>query len=205
MKGKNMFSKTLLINAGLSLAMVFAMTGCETTGQSAGLGAALGAGAGAIIGHQSGHALEGAAIGALVGGATGAIAKDIQNRRQASREETMQQHPTYQPSQGLFVNLEGYGVIPSVVSPGGYIEASLTYAILGSGGTVNVVETRTLYNSRGKVADLSSNNRSREDGTWLSAQQIKLPGNLAPGQYTLQQTVNVSGNVVSGTSDFTVQ
>jgi hypothetical protein len=197
--------KATFVHLGLAMALLVAMTGCETVGQSAGLGAVLGAGTGAVIGHQSGHALEGAAIGAAVGAATGAIAKDISNKRKASREQTVQQYPTYQPSQGLFVNLEEYGVIPSVVRPGGYIEATLTYALLGTGGSVSVVETRALYNARGKVADLSSNNRTREDGTWLSAQQIKLPNNLAPGQYTLQQIVNVGGNVVSGASGFTVQ
>lgn len=61
----------------LLLAMVLAVTGCESVGPKAGTGAVvgglLGATAGGIIGHQSGHGLEGAGIGAVAGAVGGGL------------------------------------------------------------------------------------------------------------------------------------
>jgi len=189
----------LMMAVGVTMGMV----GCETVGQSAGLGAALGGATGAVIGHQSGNALEGAAIGAAVGAASGAIAKDIHNRRKRSRQETEQQY-NYQPAQGQIMNLEEYSVIPSVVRPGGRIEATMEYALLGTNGAVTVTETRKLLRNDQIIAELSSKQVTRDDGTWLSAQQIKLPNDLPPGVYTLQQRAYTNQSAVSGISRFTV-
>jgi hypothetical protein len=193
-----------VVSCVLAVAMVFAMAGCETYGQAGGLGAALGGGAGAIIGHQSGHALEGAAIGAVVGGLTGLIAHDIKARRAKSREETAAAY-NYQPAQGEMLTFERTEVLPGTVRPGEMIESSVQYALLGTGSGIQVTESRALLRGDQVLSDLSSKGFTRQDGTWVSSQQFRLPGNLQPGQYTLLTRVNTAQSAISGRANFWVQ
>jgi len=193
-----------IISGVVMLSMVIAIVGCETYGQAGGLGAALGAGAGAIIGNQSGHAWEGAAIGAVAGGLAGLIAHDIKVHRAKSREETAAQY-NYQPSQGEMMTFEETAVLPPTVRPGEMIEGSIQYALLGTGNGVQVTENRTLLRGDQVVADLSSKGFSRQDGTWVSSQQFRLPGNLQPGEYTLLTKVNSAQSGISGRAKFVVQ
>lgn len=197
---KKMKALSLLTMAALAISMV----GCETYGQAGGLGAALGAGAGAVIGHQSGHALEGAAIGALVGGITGLIAHDIKARRARTREETMAAY-NYQPAQGEMLTFERAEVLPMTVRPGETIEGSIQYALLGVGGGVQVSEMRTLLRGDQVLADLSTKNFNRTEGTWVSSQEFRLPGDLQPGHYTLVTSVRTAQSAISGRASFTVQ
>lgn len=85
-----------IILAALSLALVVALTGCETSPRADGavLGGALGAGLGAIVGHQSGHQGEGALIGAGAGALIGAIAGD-QVEQSRRRTGYYSQAPVY--------------------------------------------------------------------------------------------------------------
>ncbi|HNR32257.1 MAG TPA: hypothetical protein PKI11_15305 [Candidatus Hydrogenedentes bacterium] len=195
-------SRILLIIAVVGLALVH--IGCETYGQSAGLGALVGGGAGAIIGHQSGHALEGAAIGAALGAATGLIVHDVKARRARTAEETAQQY-NYQPSQGLKLQIERSEVLPNFVARGNEVESQVQYALLGSGGGVEVTEKRTLLRGGQVVSELSSESFVRSDGTWVSSQRFRLPNDLQPGEYAVMQRVSTAQHVVSGTAPFTVQ
>jgi hypothetical protein len=188
----------------LACCLLISLTGCETTGQSAGLGAAIGGAAGAIIGHQSGHALEGAAIGAAAGGLAGWFIHDVRAERKANREKTVETY-NYEPSQGEVLSLEESFVTPNVAAPGDTITASLQYAIIGSGGSTKVKETRRLLRGEKVVAELSSKQFSREDGTWVTTQQFKLPSNLKPGQYSMIQRVETDQSSIFGTAEFTVQ
>lgn len=182
------------------------MAGCQTYGEGAGAGAAVGALAGGIIGHQSGNALEGALIGAAAGALVGVIAHDIKVRRQKTREETVETYK-YTPSQGEVIQIESTDVVPLVVGPGATVTASLQYAIItGTAGTP-VTETRQLRReSDNKIlGDLSSKKFTREDGTWLTTQEIKLPDNLRPGDYAIVQRVQTPQSAVFGTATFTVR
>ncbi|MBI2423730.1 MAG: hypothetical protein HYV27_12945 [Candidatus Hydrogenedentes bacterium] len=191
-----------VLSATLAGASIF--SGCETYGEGAGLGAAVGATAGAIIGHQSGNALAGAAIGAAVGGIGGLIAHDIKVHRARTREETAAQY-NYQPTQGEVLTFEEATVLPSVTAPGKLVETSFQYALLGAPNGVRVQETRQLFLGDQLISDLSSKSFDRTDGTWVSAQQFTLPGNLQPGRYAIVQRVTTPTSTVSGRSNFTVQ
>lgn len=188
----------------LAGATALGMAGCESYGQAAGLGAGIGAASGAIIGHQSGHALEGAAIGAALGAATGAIAQDIKFRRQRSRAETEAAY-NYQPAQGEMLTFEETAVLPPTARPGELIETSIQYALLGTGGGVQVSEQRVLMRGDRVIAELSTKNFTRDDGTWVSTQPVRLAGNMAPGYYTIRTRVTTAQSAISGNANFTVQ
>lgn len=182
---------------------VTAVTSCQTYGEAAGLGAGLGAVTGAVIGHQSGRTVEGAAIGAIVGGLAGLVAHDIKVRQARSRMETEAAY-NYQPSQGEMLNLERTEVLPPSVRPGEQIETSVQYALLGTGGSVQVSEQRTLMRGDQVIADLSTQNFTRPDGTWVSSQTVRLPGNVQPGTYTIVTVVRTARSAISARADFTV-
>jgi hypothetical protein len=192
----------------LSCAMVLSVAalgvvGCQTYGESAGLGGALGAGAGAIIGNQSGHALEGALIGGALGAVTGLIVHDIKVKRARTQAETAQVY-NYQPTQGEMLTLERTEVLPPSVRPGEEIAATIQYALLGTGPGTQVGEQRTLMQGDRTVADISTQNFTRQDGTWVSTLPFRLPGNLQPGQYSIVTTVRTSRSAISGRANFTV-
>lgn len=188
----------------LACCLVIGLVGCETTGKSAGLGAVIGGTAGAIIGHQSGHAAEGALIGAAAGGLTGWFVHDVRAERKSNREQTVQTY-NYEPSQGEVLSLEESYVTPSVARPGTMMDGSLQYAIIGSGGNTQVKETRRLLRGEKVISELSSKTFTRQDGTWITSQQFKLPSNLSPGRYSLIQKVETSTSTVFGTAEFTVE
>ncbi|MEA3364956.1 MAG: hypothetical protein U9Q79_04880 [Candidatus Hydrogenedentes bacterium] len=191
--------------AALALAVVVILAmGCQTVPRGAGLGGALGAGTGAIIGAQSGHAGEGAAIGAVVGAATGAIASDIRARRTKTAQETAQTYD-YQPSQGEVLKLESVSVLPSQVKRGDMVEASIQYALLGTGQEgVAVRESRTLMQGGQVVAEIGTKSFTRQDGTWVSVAQFKALDNLELGEVSVQQVIETNQSRISGTAKFTV-
>ncbi len=186
----------------LVLAVTFA--GCETYGQSAGLGAALGAGTGAVIGHQSGHAAEGALIGGALGGLTGLVVHDVKARRARSAQETAEEYQ-YAPAQGEKLQLEDVRVSPKSTRPGTMVSAEVQYALLGTGGGVQVRERRNLLKQGQLLRELSSETFTRPDGTWVSSQEFRLPNDLKPGVYTVQVRVETAQSAISGKTDFTVE
>ena len=194
---------TLWMSLALVGSLAIITSGCETYGEAAGLGAGVGALAGGIIGHQSGHALEGAVIGAAVGGVTGLIAHDIKARRMRTKAETEATY-NYVPAQGEMLTLERSEVLPATLRPGEEAEASIQYALLGTGTGVQVSEQRSLMQGDRMIADVSTHNFNRDDGTWVSAQPIRLPSNLQPGQYTIVTTVRTARSAISSQAQFTV-
>ncbi len=194
---------TFWISLGLVGCLGVMMAGCETYGEAAGLGAGTGAVAGGIIGHQSGRTVEGAVIGGLVGGAIGLVAHDIKARRMRSRAETEAEY-NYTPAQGEMLTLERSEVLPANVRPGEMADASIQYALLGTGGGVEVSEQRSLMRGERMIADVSTHTFTREDGTWVSSQPFRLPSNLDPGQYTIVTVVRTARSAVSSQAQFTV-
>lgn len=185
-------------------ALAISMAGCETYGQAGGLGAALGAGTGAIIGHQSGRALEGAAIGAVVGGLAGLVAHDIKARRARTAQETAEAY-NYQPAQGERLQLERVDVMPASVRPGNEVAAEVQYALLGSGGGIQVRERRALLRGGQVLQEISSESFTRTDGTWVSSQSFRLPNDIGPGAYAVQVVVETAQSRISGMKNFTVE
>ncbi len=180
------------------------LSGCQTYGEAAGLGAGAGALAGGIIGHQSGHAIEGALIGAAVGGAAGLIAHDIKARRERDRAQTIAAYPAYAPAQGEMLQMERSEILPATVRPGENAEASVQYALLGTGPGVQVSEQRTLMRGDRLVAEVSTHSFTRDDGTWVSTQPFRVPTNLQPGPYTIVTSVRTAQSSISSQATFNV-
>ncbi len=202
MKAKKSFCCMLgILATGMA---VMCCVGCQTYGEAGALGAALGAGTGAIIGHQSGHAGEGALIGAALGGLTGLIAHDIKAHKERDATGTATEYE-YQPSQGEMLTLENAQALPSTVRRGNMVEASIQYALLGTGGGTRVTESRSLRRGNEVIAEVSSKTFTRDDGTWVSTQQFKIPQNIDPGTYTVVQVVQTAQSRISGSSQFRVE
>ena len=179
------------------------IVGCETYGEAAGLGGAIGAGTGAIIGNQSHNAVAGALIGGALGAVTGLIVHDIKVKQARSREQTAQAY-NYQPAQGEMLTLERSEVLPPSVRPGEEISGTIQYALLGTGPGTQVSEQRTIMQGERTIADISTQNFTRQDGTWVSTLPFRLPGNLQPGQYSVVTTVRTARSAISGRANFTV-
>jgi hypothetical protein len=195
---------TLCLVALFSLSI--ALSGCATPEGRAGLtGAVIGAGLGAIIGNQSGHAGEGALIGAAAGGLTGLIVQDARAHKNVEARPTAQTYQ-YEPAQGEMLTFEDSHVQPGLVRRGAMADASVQYALLGTGtaGT-QVTETRRLERGREEIAQISSKTYTRNDGTWVSAQQFRISERLSPGIYTIVQTVRTAQSVISGSTEFRVE
>lgn len=194
---------------GLCCALSLSLTagllgGCQTYGEGAGLGAGLGAAAGAAIGSTHGNALEGALIGAVAGTAVGLIAHDIKARRARTQEETAREY-RYEPTQGEMLTWEQGDLQPHNARPGEMVTASAQYALLGSGGGVQVTESRKLLQGDRLISEISTRNFTRTDGTWVSEQNVRLPRDLRPGQYTLRTEVTTNKSRVSGMAQFFVE
>lgn len=185
-------------------AMPLMTTGCETAGGSAGTGAAAGAAVGGLIGAGSGNVLEGALIGAAAGALAGWIIYDVKARKSKEATATAAEY-NWEPQQGTVLQLESADVIPQVVQRGNVAEATIQYALLGTGAGTEVVETRTLQRGSEIIGTLSQKSYTRNDGTWVSSQQFKVASNLAPGTYTLVQTVQSPTQTINSTTDFIVQ
>jgi len=203
-KEQNMKTWMKVLSCALVLSVVaLGIVGCQTYGEAAGLGGAIGAGTGAIIGHQSGHTVEGALIGGALGAVTGLIVHDVKVKQARSREQTAQVY-NYQPTQGEMLTLERSEVLPPSVRPGEEISGTIQYALLGTGPGVQVGEQRTIMQGERVVADISTQNFTRQDGTWVSTLPFRLPGNIQPGQYSLVTTVRTARSAISGRANFTV-
>lgn len=198
-------------------AFAVTFTGCETTGESAGLGALIGAGAGALIGAGSGHAGRGAIIGAAVGAASGAITHDVRETRAEKRRTAAETYKRYEykpidpatittttPSRSLSLVFEEASVVPAAIRRGAMVEGSMQYAVFGSGAGREVIETRIVKKGQEIVSQVSSKSFTRNDGTWVSRQEFRIPESWEPGEYTLEQVVQSQDTWVSGTVKFYV-
>ena len=195
--------KIFLLTLTVALSCIMLVeTACQTYGETAALGAAVGAGTGALIGRPR-DAVPGALIGAAVGGLAGLVAHDIRSRRVRDPRVTAEEY-AYEPAQGEVLRMENVQALPTVVAPGNLVEASMQYALLGTGAAgVSVVESRQLRDGENVLAE-SSATVVRTDGTWVSTQTFELPRAALPGTYTIVQTVQTPQSRVSGTSTFTV-
>lgn len=197
---------TIFISIVAAMAMLAGtLIGCQTYGEAAGLGGLLGAGTGAIIGNQSGHAIEGALIGGALGGIAGLIAHDIKAKKQRDAAAAAAAY-NYQPAEGLKLISEDQSVAPVRVAPGTEIETTFTYTVLGSGGGVEVKETRMILQQERVISTFNSSSFMRDDGTWYSVQKIRLPNSMPMGQYAVVTKVRTANGseVASFPSAFTV-
>jgi len=199
-----------LAHVALALTLTAAVVGCETTGESAGLGALIGAGAGALIGGTTGGddgALIGAAVGAGLGAAGGAVAHDVRKTRAEkvyTPTQTAETH-RYEPRQGQNLVFEDASVDPSYARRGEFVEARMQYAVLGVPDGTKVTERRVVLKDDRLISEVSAEEHYRNDGTWVSLQEFRIPTSWEPGEYTLEQRVSTSRLNVSGRVRFRVE
>ena len=170
--------------------------------------AVIGAGIGAVAGAGVGYAVrgkKGALVGAGLGAVAGAAIGEYLHRRDKTAQQTYQEH-SYQPTQGVRVELVGAGADPSTVSPGGQVILQATYALMApnAGQELQVTETRLVTLNGVKVAETPTN-VARTPGTYTSKVPITLPSNAASGNYTYTVTVAAAGQASRLDSAFAVR
>ena len=84
------------------------------------------------------------------------------------------------------------------------VEGTMQYAVLGSGAGRDVTETRIIKMGSEVISQVSSKTFTRNDGTWVSRQEFRIPESWAPGEYTLEQVVQSQDTWISGTVKFYV-
>jgi hypothetical protein len=190
-------------------ALAIGVVGCETTGESAGLGALVGAGAGALIGSTGGESgpLIGAAVGAAVGAGAGAVIHDVRKSRAEQVKPAAQTAEVYhyQPSAGQSLVFEDAGVQPVSARRGEFIEARMQYALLGAPGGLAITERRLILKNDKVISEISAEEHTRNDGTWVSTQQFRVPDSWGPGEYIIEQVVTSARLTVSGRARFRVE
>lgn len=97
------------------------------------------------------------------------------------------------------------GLTPNGVSRGQTATASMQYALLGSGSGKTVTETRIIKQGGEVVSQISSQKFTRNDGTWVSTQQFRIPDNWDGGEYTLEQIAQTNQSTISSVTKFYVQ
>jgi uncharacterized protein YcfJ len=104
----------------LSITVLFAGAGCQSspnrTGEGAVIGGLLGAGAGAIIGNQGDHRNRDRTSGALIGGAIGAIGGALVGNQiqKQPQQQTQAANPNQMPMQQI-VDMSRQGVNEDVI------------------------------------------------------------------------------------------
>lgn len=190
-----MRTKKFIWPVAFTLCVSMGLLGCETAGGSAASGALLGAGLGAVIGNQSGNPRTGAAIGAALGALAGYAIHKSRTRQMQTASETYKEYE-YQPQQGFQLDVREGNVSPSVVAPGGKVQAIMEYATLGTGGGVAVQEARVLKTQNDSVK-LDQETVTRTDGTWQNTLEFQVPSDAPAGQYRVTQKVEAQGKSAS--------
>jgi hypothetical protein len=137
----------------------------------------------------------------------GVIAQDVkqtQSEKKVSAEQTVIEY-NYQPTQGESLVFESSSIAPEVITRGSMVTAGMQYALLGSGPGKQVTETRVIKRDGEVISQISSQKHTRNDGTWVSTQQFRIPENWDPGKYSIEQTAQTIQSTVSGTTNFYVE
>lgn len=187
------------------------MLGCQTmptipeehkgAATGAGIGAAAGAVLGAVVGEDAKSAVLGGLIGALVGGVVGHYYYD----QKRTGTETENQYG-YDPSKGPMLKIEDASVVPQVVSPGGKVDLSLTYAVLTPSTVTQLALTeRREIKYNGTLVGNPEVNVSRTAGTYTASIPLTLPADAKKGLYIVTFTVKSDKLSDQIQSSFTVK
>jgi hypothetical protein len=171
-----------------------------------GAGAAAGGAVGGVIGAQSGHTgagiVIGGLLGALAGAAIGHYAYD-QNRTEAAAQQ--QYAYDYNQTKTNLVRIDDVFASPATVRPGGTVDLSTTYTVLGpQGATMEVIETREIRHG-GQLLGKPQVTVQRQGGTYTSRVPLTLPGGGQRGVYTVYATIQSGGSGDSREFTFIVQ
>ena len=192
----------------------FTLVGCASEGYQRHEGAIIGGGAGAaaggalggVIGAQSGHTGTGIVIGSLLGALAGAgIGHYAYDRKRTEAEAQQQYGYDYNQSKATLVRIDDVFASPGTVRPGGTVDLSTTYTVLGQqGATMEVVETREIRHA-GELLGKPQVTVQRQGGTYTSRVPLTLTGSGQRGVYTVYATIQSGGSSDAREFTFIVQ
>ena len=203
----------------LVLLLSISVLGCATSsgtyepGKSTAAGALGGAAAGAALGSIIGAATGSPATGAWVGAASGAVVGGVgaalyarhKNQQMRERQIAIQQY-SYNPSQGVLVDVSQAAAIPNAVRPGQNVELVMTYTVLNPDNTPTKVtlyrEVKLNGNTVGQPNTIQVMN---QNGTFQDRVEFTVPSVAGPGLYTVSNRVLTDFGSAERTSSFTVQ
>jgi hypothetical protein len=93
---------------------------------------------------------------------------------------------------------EDASVHPAVARRGEFVELRMQYALLGAPSGASITERRIVLKNNEVVSQISAEEHVRNDGTWVSMQEFRVPTSWSHGEYIIDQTVSSSGLTVSG-------
>ena len=171
-----------------------------------GVGAATGGAVGGVIGAQSGHTGAGIVIGSLLGALAGAgIGHYAYDQKRTEAEAQQQYGYDYNQSKANLVRIDDVFASPETVRPGGTVDLSTTYTVLGQqGATMEVIETREIRHG-GQLLGKPQVTVQRKGGTYTSRVPLALPGDGQRGVYTVYATIQSGGSSDSREFTFNVQ
>ena len=198
--------------------LVVSLAGCATESgyydpaRSAGAGAlggaATGAALGAIIGAATGHAATGAWVGAAAGGVLGGVGGALyaahRNREIRSAQAAAQAYG-YQ-GQGNVVSVDNVTASPGMVRPGQQVMLSADYTILTPDNMpVSATLVREMRYQGSLVGSPFQTQVTNTNGGYNDSVTYALPGNAAPGVYTVVTRLTSNYGTSQRETSFTVQ
>ncbi len=159
-----------------------------------------------MIGAQSGHTGTGVVIGSLLGALAGAAIGHYAYDQNRTEEAAQQQYAyDYNQSKTNLVRIDDVFASPATVRPGGTLDLSTTYTVLGPrGATMEVIETREIRHA-GELLGKPQVTVQRQGGTYTSRVPLMLPRSAQRGVYTVYATIQSGGSSDSREFTFIVQ
>lgn len=202
-------SKLRPISLLLALAMIATtFTACESMSggeQGAGIGALTGALIGAGVGYAIDDSAEGVIIGGLAGAMAGGIVGYIVGDKLEDRDETIQENPEIQqalaqPGVDEVLDIRRIMIQPETTAAGQDVQVRVIHSYVGPVERIQDFNVRvTLVDSSGRVLSDQTQTHQYENGTYSSTITFEIPGNLAPGRYGVDVTMQ-TGNVTDNAS-----
>jgi hypothetical protein len=159
-------------------------------------GAAVGAALGSIIGAAAGSPATGAWVGAAAGGVLGGVGSYLyaQHKNNEIRSQAMAaQAYSYTPTMGTVVAIDRADVIPGRVRAGQQVNMVLDYTILTPYNTpVDVTLRRDLSYAGNPIGQSNTSRATNVNGSYQDQVALTIPGNAAPGTYTVTSRVITS-------------
>ncbi|MBM4284541.1 MAG: hypothetical protein FJ128_04735 [Deltaproteobacteria bacterium] len=199
------------------LVFTISLTGCATDGhydpaRSGAVGALGGAATGAALGSIIGAATGSPGTGAWVGAATGAVAGGVagilyaahMNRRTQESAMAAQTY-NYTPTQGNFVDIGEVSAQPGALRPGQEVLLGMTYTILTPDNAPQMVTiTREVRKDGMIMGQPYQTQASNINGTYHDQVTFRLPGNAAPGVYTVTSRISSGAGSAEKFTSFTI-
>ncbi len=167
------------------------LTGCATMEQSAGLAALGCAGVGILTGVLTKNAGIGAGAGAGCALIAGIGIYNYHSKQTRTVQEDQQIYGYTAPVNTTEVKIRNATAVPEIVKAGDTLKIGMDYSVMAPKGTadVNVQETMVLKQDGKVLKSLSERPVTRPLGGGSSEVDFKIPANMPPGTYVIEQKV----------------